>query len=107
MLQDINRDVEISETEKKGRLILHNLENGYKPKNRQEGEQWLSILEENKKANTIPQKRLDGFIERLKAFLDKILGKERKYSLEGLKHQSKQSKQAKRPKTQKNKGMEL
>ncbi|RVU63628.1 hypothetical protein BM74_13980 [Bacillus thuringiensis] len=72
MLQDINRDVEISETEKKERLILHNLENGYKPKNRQEGEQWLSILEENKKANTIPQKHLDGFIERLKAFLDKM-----------------------------------
>lgn len=106
MLQDINRDVEISETEKKGRLILHNLENGYKPKNRQEGEQWLSILEENKKANTIPQKRLDGFIERLKAFLDKILGKERKYSLEGLKRQSKQSKQEKRPKARKNKEME-
>ncbi|MEN6662340.1 MobV family relaxase [Bacillus sp. GL1(2024)] len=106
MLQDINRDVEISETEKKGRLILHNLENGYKPKNRQEGEQWLSILEENKKANTIPQKRLDGFIERLKAFLDKILGKERKYSLEGLKCQSKQSKQEKRPKARKNKEME-
>lgn len=107
MLQDINRDVEISETEKKGRLILHNLENGYKPKNRQEGEQWLSILEENKKANTIPKKRLEGFIERLKMFLDKILGKERKYSLEGLKRQSEQSKQTRRPKTRKNRDIEL
>ncbi|WJE55492.1 MobV family relaxase (plasmid) [Bacillus cereus] len=105
MLQDINRDLEISETEKKGRLILHNLENGHNPKNRKEGEQWLSILEENKKANTIPTKRLEGFIERLKAFLDKILGKERKYSLEGLKRQSEQSKQERRPKTRKNKEM--
>ncbi|WP_240671857.1 hypothetical protein [Bacillus thuringiensis] len=64
-------------------------------------------MEENKKANTIPQKRLDGFIERLKAFVDnKILGKERKYSLEGLKRQSKQSKQEKRPKARKNKEIE-
>lgn len=106
MLQDINRDLKISETEKKGRLILHNLENGHKPKNRKEGEQWLSILEENKKANTIPKKRLEGFIERLKAFLDKMLGKERKYSLEGLKRQSEKSKQERRPKTRKSKEME-
>ncbi|MGR5976191.1 MobV family relaxase, partial [Bacillus paranthracis] len=92
MLQDINKDLEISDTEKKGRLILHSLENGHKPKNRKEGEQWLSILEENKEAKTIPQKRLEGFIERLKEFLDKILGEERKYSLSGLKRQSEQSK---------------
>lgn len=106
MLQDTNRDLEISETEKKGRLILFNLENGHEPRNRQEGEQWLSILEENKKAKTIPQKRLEGFIERLKAFLDKILGKERKFSLEGLKNQSEQSQQGRRLKTQRNRGME-
>ncbi|MCI0768408.1 hypothetical protein LOK41_27440, partial [Bacillus sp. TL12] len=102
MLQDTNRNLEISELEKNGRLVLFNLENGHEPKNRKEGEQWLSILEENKKANTIPQKRLEGFIERLKAFLDKILGKERKFSLEGLKRQSEQSKQERRPKTRKN-----
>lgn len=107
MLQDINKDLEISDTEKKGRLSLHSLENGHKPKNRKEGEQWLSILEENKEAKTIPQKRLEGFIERLKEFLDKILGEERKYSLSGLKRQSEQSKKERRPKTQKNRGMEL
>ena len=33
MLQDTNRDLEISETEKQGRLILYNLENGHKPRN--------------------------------------------------------------------------
>jgi len=106
MLQDTNRDLEISEIEKKGRLILFNLENDHGPKNKQEGEQWLSILEENKKANTIPKKRLEGFIERLKVFLDKMLGKDREFSLEGLKRQSEQSKQGRRPKTQKNRGME-
>lgn len=51
------------------------LENGHKPKNRKEGEQWLSILEENKEAKTIPQKRLEGFIERLKEFLDITRGR--------------------------------
>ncbi|MGG3046206.1 hypothetical protein ABEO76_24265 [Bacillus anthracis] len=106
MLQDINKDLAISDTEKKGRLILHNLENGHKPKNRKEGEQWLSILEENKEAKTIPQKRLEGFIERLKEFLDKILGKDQKFSLSGLKRKSEQSKQEKRPKARKNKEME-
>ncbi|WP_255259471.1 hypothetical protein [Bacillus toyonensis] len=29
-------------------------------------------MEENKKAKTIPQKRLEAFIERLKVFLDKF-----------------------------------
>ena len=72
ILEDTNKHVEISELEKKGRLVLFNMENGHKPKNQKEGEQWLFILEENKKAKTIPQKRLEAFIERLKAFLDKI-----------------------------------
>ncbi|PGE83463.1 hypothetical protein COM62_31265, partial [Bacillus pseudomycoides] len=85
MLQDTNRHIEISELEKKGRLVLFNLENGHEPKNEKEGEQWLSILEENKKAKTIPHRRLEGFIKRLKVFLDKILEKSREFSLEGLK----------------------
>lgn len=91
MLQDTNRDLEISETEKEGRWILFNLENGREPRNQQEGEQWLSILEKNKKAKAIPEKRLEGFIERLKLFLDKLLGKDRKFSQEGLKRLSEQS----------------
>jgi len=101
MLQDTDRDLHISETEKKGRLILYNLENGYDPKNRQEGEQWLSILEENSKAKTIPQKRLEGLIERLKAFIDKLLGKENKFSLDGLKHQKEQEQTRQKPKAKK------
>jgi Plasmid recombination enzyme len=106
MLQDTNRGVEISELEKKGRLVLFNLENGHEPEDQKEGERWLSILEENKKAKTIPQKRLEAFIERLKVFLDKILGKSREFSLEGLKRLSEQSKQERQPKKKRDRGME-
>ncbi|MGN4670240.1 hypothetical protein ACTFRP_33035 [Bacillus cereus group sp. MYBK234-1] len=63
-------------------------------------------MEENKKAQTIPQKRLEAFIERLKAFLDKILGKSRGFSLEGLKRKSEQLKQTRQPKTKRDRGME-
>ncbi|MGR5993240.1 hypothetical protein ACT7C9_01910 [Bacillus cereus] len=54
ILQDTNRQIEISELEKKGRLVLFNLENGHEPKNQKEGERWLSILEENKKSKDNP-----------------------------------------------------
>jgi len=106
ILQDTNRDIQISELEKKGRLVLFNLENGHEPKKQKEGKQWLSILEENKRAKTIPQKRLEAFIERLKAFLDKILGKGKEFSLEGLKRRSEQLKQTRQPKTKRDRGME-
>ncbi|MEW4237151.1 hypothetical protein Q0O06_29325, partial [Bacillus thuringiensis] len=106
MLEDTNRGAEISELEKKGRLVLFNLENGHEPETQKEGERWLSILEENKKAQTIPQKRLEAFIERLKVFLDKILGKGKEFSLEGLKRRSEQLKQTRQPKTKRDRGME-
>ncbi|WP_231348716.1 plasmid recombination protein [Bacillus mycoides] len=41
MLEDINKDLKISETERKGRLILFNLKNGHEPRNREEGEKWI------------------------------------------------------------------
>lgn len=106
MLQDTNRDLNISEVEKYGRLILFNLENGHEPRNKNEAEHWFSILEENKEAQTIPINRLEGFLERLKAFLDRLLGKERKYSLEGLKKQQEQSKKVGKSKIFKNRDME-
>nr|WP_173479874.1 MobV family relaxase [Bacillus thuringiensis] len=106
MLQDTNRGVEISELEKKGRLVLFNLENGHEPKDQKEGKRWLSILEENKKVQTIPQKRLEACIERLKVFLDKILGKSREFSLAGLKRLSEQSKQERQPKKKRDREME-
>ncbi|MED3529093.1 MobV family relaxase, partial [Bacillus thuringiensis] len=88
MLQDTKRDLKISDTERKGRLIIFNIENGHEPRNRKEGEQWISILEENKVAKTIPEKRLDAVIWLLKRFLEKILGKQQKASLGDSKRQS-------------------
>lgn len=86
-LQDTNQDLNISELEKKGRLIMFNLENGHNPRNAQEGEEWLSVLQENKKAKTIPENRLEGFLGLLKAFLDRLLEKSQQFSLDGLKRQ--------------------
>lgn len=86
-LQDTNQDLNISELEKKGRLIMFNLENGHNPRNAQEGEEWLSVLQENKKAKTIPENRLEGFLGLLKAFLDRLLEKSQQSSLDGLKRQ--------------------
>ena len=86
-LQDTNQDLNISELEKKGRLIMFNLENGHNPRNAQEGEEWLSVLQENKKAKTIPENRLEGFLGLLKAFLDRLLEKSQQFSMDGLKRQ--------------------
>lgn len=88
MLQDTGRDLDISVLEEKGRLIMFNLENGHEPENAQEGSRWLSILEDNKKAKTIPINRLEGFLSVLKAFLDRLTSKVSQYSLEGLKNKN-------------------
>ncbi|PGU25171.1 MobV family relaxase [Bacillus thuringiensis] len=96
MLQDTNRDLEISDTEREGRWILFKLEKGHEPRNQEEGEHWLSILEKNKRDKTIPESRLEGFIGFLKGILDKMLGKDRKFSQEGLKGLSEQSKAPKK-----------
>ena len=96
MLQDTNRDLEIGDTEREGRWILFKLEKGHEPRNQEEGEQWLSILEKNKRDKTIPESRLEGFIGFLRGILDKMLGKDRKFSQEGLKGLSEQSKAPKK-----------
>ncbi|PFE91683.1 hypothetical protein CN325_24545 [Bacillus thuringiensis] len=96
MLQDTNRDLEISDTEREGRWILFKLEKGHEPRNLEEGEHWLSVLEKNKRDKTIPEKRLEGFIGFLKGILDKLLGKDKKFSQEGLKSLSEQSKAPKK-----------
>ena len=58
ILEDKEPDLKISESEFKGRLILHNLERDSMPKDKAEGQNWLEILEENKINKTIPQNRL-------------------------------------------------
>ena len=59
----------------------------HNPRNAQEGEEWLSVLQENKKAKTIPENRLEGFLGLLKAFLDRLLEKSQQFSMDGLKRQ--------------------
>lgn len=105
-LQDNNQDLNISELEKEGRLIMFNLENGRNPKNEQEGEEWLSVLQENKKAKTIPENRLEGFLERLKSFLSKFLKRDNEFSLEGLKRKSEEIKRERKPRKSKSWDME-
>lgn len=98
MLQDDNRDLNISQTEINGRIILFNLENGHGPKDREQGESWTSTLEENKMLKTIPQSRLQRGLEKLKVFIDKLLG--RNFSMDSVLHKAQQEK-LKKPKSKK------
>lgn len=102
MLQDTDRDLNISRTERNGRLILFNLENGHEPNNREEGEKWTSILEENKKMRTIPRNRLQNGLDKLKKFVERLLDKD--FSLDGLLHRvrkDQEKKQERKPKSKK------
>ncbi|MEK4715953.1 hypothetical protein MKX62_24605, partial [Sporosarcina sp. FSL K6-5500] len=98
MLQDDNRDLNISQTEINGRIILFNLENGHGPKDREQGESWTSTLEENERLKTIPQSRLQRGLEKLKVFIDKLLG--RNFSMDSVLHKAQQEK-SKKPKSKK------
>ncbi|MEK4715929.1 MobV family relaxase [Sporosarcina sp. FSL K6-5500] len=98
MLQDDNRDLNISQTEINGRIILFNLENGHEPKNREQGESWTLTLEENKRLKTIPQSRLQRGLDKLKQFIDKLLG--RGFSMDSILHRVQQEKSEK-PKSKK------
>lgn len=73
-LEDAGELVQVSDLEKKGRLIMYNMETGHKPKDVNEGKMWLSILEENKRVGHIPENRLKAFLDALKRFLNKYLG---------------------------------
>lgn len=87
-LEDAGELVYVSELEKKGRLIMYNLETGHKPKDENEGKLWFSILEDNKKAGHIPENRLKAFLDVLKRFLEKYLGFEQKFNMEAVKRQN-------------------
>jgi len=98
MLQDDNRDLNISQTEINGRIILFNLESGHGPEDREQGERWTSTLEENKRLKTIPQNRLQRGLEKLKVFIDKLLG--RNFSMNSVLQQAEKEK-SKKPKSKK------
>ena len=105
MLQDDNRDLNISQTEIDGRLILFNLENGQEPLDREQGERWSSTLEENKRLKTIPQSRLQRGLDKLKQFIEKFLV--RGFSMDSVLQKVEQEKSRKPKNKKKSHDLEL
>lgn len=97
ILKDAKIPFQISEMEKQGRLILSKVENGRMPEDEQKAKKWISVLEQNKEAGTIPLNRLESILEVLKAFLEKLLNKELSFSLDGLKSRSTELKKNQKP----------
>lgn len=97
ILKDAKVPFQISEMEKQGRLILNKVENGRMPEDEQKAKKWISVLEQNKEAGTIPLNRLESILEVLKAFLDKLLNKELRFSLDGLKSRNTELKKNQKP----------
>lgn len=75
----------MSDLERNGRIVMTMLEAGQRPKNAENCSEWLSILEDNKKAGNIPVNRLEGFIGLLKGILDKMLQQVNQFSVKALK----------------------
>ncbi|SMH41739.1 Plasmid recombination enzyme [Carnobacterium iners] len=97
ILKDAKVPFQISEMEKQGRLILSKVENGRMPEDEKKAKKWISVLEQNKEAGTIPLNRLESILEVLKAFLEKLLNKELTFSLDGLKSRDTELKQTQKP----------
>ena len=96
-MKDAKIPFQISEMEKQGRLILSKVENGRMPEDEQKAKKWISVLEQNKEAGTIPLNRLESILEVLKAFLEKLLNKELRFSLDGLKSRNTERKKNQKP----------
>lgn len=107
MLKDTNRDIDIGRVEKAGRIIIDKIENNKMPKDVVMAEKWLGILEENKRAETIPLNRIESILDRIKDFIDRLLGRQNQFSLEGVKSKDNELKREDTPKKTKSKGMEL
>lgn len=97
ILKDAKIPFQISEMEKQGRLILSKVENGRMPEDENKAKKWISVLEQNKEAGTIPLNRLESILEVLKDFLDKLLNKELRFSLDGLKSRNTELKKNQKP----------
>lgn len=105
-LEDAGELVQVSDLEKKGRLIMYNMETGHKPKDVNEGKMWLSILEENKRVGHIPENRLKAFLDALKRFLNKYLGVGQKFDMEAVKRQNERLEKQNSPKRKSSRDME-
>lgn len=97
ILKDAKIPFQISEMEKQGRLILSKVENGRMPEDEKKAKTWISVLEQNKEAGTIPLNRLESILEVLKDFLEKLLNKELRFSLDGLKSRDTELKKNQKP----------
>lgn len=97
MLKDTGRELEVSSLEIKGRLVIDNVENGRLPKSEDKTKKWISVLEQNKEAGTIPLNRLESILDTLKALLEKLLNKELSFSLDGLKSRNTELKKNQKP----------
>jgi len=97
ILKDAKVPFQISEMEKQGRLILSKVENGRMPEDEKKAKKWISVLEQNKEAGTIPLNRLESILEVLKDFLEKLLNKELSFSLNGLKSRDTELKKNQKP----------
>lgn len=105
-LEDAGELVQVSDLEKKGRLIMYNMETGHKPKDVNEGKMWLSILEENKRVGHIPENRLKAFLDAFKRFLNKYLGVGQKFDMEAVKRQNERLEKQNSPKRKSSRDME-
>lgn len=105
-LEDAGELVQVSDLEKKARLIMYNMETGHKPKDVNEGKMWLSILEENKRVGHIPENRLKAFLDALKRFLNKYLGVGQKFDMEAVKRQNERLEKQNSPKRKSSRDME-
>lgn len=80
MLIEAQIPLKISETEKKGRLIVYQIETGRAPKTKKEGREWVKTLEENREQNLIEPNRLEKALTALKEMIEKIIERVQSYS---------------------------
>lgn len=97
-MKDTGRELDVSSLEIKGRLVIDNVENGRLPKSEDKTKKWISVLEQNKEAGTIPLNRLESILDTLKALLEKLLNRELSFSLDSLKSRNTELKANQKPK---------
>lgn len=104
LLKDHGQELMMTEPERSGRLILDSFERGLFPKDPLKAQEAYSVFEENKKVGIIPIHRLERILERLKAFLEELLGRGDRFPLKGLKERSGSLERAETPKRNRDHG---
>lgn len=107
LLKDRGQDLTMSDSERIGRILLDFLEQGRTPESLVDAQESYAILEENKKAGTIPVHRLERFLELLKTIIKDFLGREERFSLNGLKQHTEALERDETPKRNRDRGMSI